>query len=50
MYRSKVCVHKLSYFVSGLDTQLEQSENDSPVRKKIGSRWQNTMKHGQFFT
>ena len=25
-----------SYFVSGLDIKLEQSENDSPARKKIG--------------
>ena len=34
MYRSKVCVQEFWYFVSGLDIQLEQSENDSPVRKK----------------
>ena len=33
MYRSKVCVQQFSYFVSGLDIQLEQSENDSPARK-----------------
>ena len=26
MYRSKVCVQELSYFVSGLDIQLEKSE------------------------
>ena len=34
MYRSKVCVQEFSYFVSGLDIQLEQYENDSPVSKK----------------
>ena len=26
MYRSKVCVQEFSYFVSGLDIQLEKSE------------------------
>ena len=31
MYQSKVCFQEFSYFVSGLDIQLEQSENDSPV-------------------
>ena len=36
MYRSKVCVQEFSYFVTGLDIQLEKSEYDSPVRKKIG--------------
>ena len=35
MYRSKVCVQELSYIVSGLDVQLEKSENDSPVLKKL---------------
>ena len=35
MYRSKVCVQEFSYFVSGLDIQLEKSEYYSPVRKKI---------------
>ena len=34
MYQSKVCVQEFSYFVSGLDIQLEKSEYDSPVRKK----------------
>ena len=34
IYRSKVCVQEVWYFVSGLDIQLEQSENDNPVRKK----------------
>ena len=34
MYRSKVCVREFSYFVSGLDIQLEKSEYNSPVRKK----------------
>ena len=42
MYRSKVCVQEFSYFVSGLDIQLEKSEYYSPVRKKIGCRWRNT--------
>ena len=32
-----------------LDIQLEQSEKDSPVRKKIGSRWRNTKSHIPFF-
>ena len=37
MYRPKVCVQEFWYFkfVSGLDIQLEQSENDSPVGKKL---------------
>ena len=34
MYQSKVCVQEFSYFVSGLEIQLEQSKNYSPVRKK----------------
>ena len=34
MYRSKVCVQEFSYFVSGLDIQLEKSEYDSTLRKK----------------
>ena len=34
MYRSKVCVHEFSFFVSGLDNQLEPLENNNPVRKK----------------
>ena len=34
MYRSKVCVQELSYFVSGLDIKLEKSEFNSPVHKK----------------
>ena len=45
MYRSKVCVQEFSYFVSGLDIQLEKSEYDSPVCQKIGCRWQNTTSH-----
>ena len=51
MYRlkSKVCVQEFSYFVSGLDIQLEQSENDSPVRKKMGCMWRNTTSHTPFF-
>ena len=39
MYWSKVCVQEFSFFVSGLDIQLEQSEYDSPVCKKISCRW-----------
>ena len=49
MYLSKVCVQEFSYFVSGLDIQLEKSEYDSPVRKKIGCRWQDTTSHTVFF-
>ena len=45
MYRSKVCAQEFSYFVSGLDIQLEQSENNSPLRKKISCRWRNTTSH-----
>ena len=49
MYRSKGSIQEFTYFVSGLDIKLEQSENDSPVmnpvRKKIGCRWRNTMSH-----
>ena len=33
MYQSKFCVQKFLYFMSGLDIQLEQSENNSPVGK-----------------
>ena len=50
MYRSKVCVQEFSYFVSGLDIQLEKSEYDSPVRKKICCRWRNTTSHIPFFS
>ena len=49
MYRSKVCVQEFSYFVSGLDIQLEKSEYDSPVRQKIRSRWRNVTSHIPFF-
>ena len=49
MYRLKGSIQEFTYFVSGLDIKLEQSENDSPVmnpvRKKIGCRWRNTMSH-----
>ena len=48
MYWSKVCVQQFWYFVSGLDIQSELSENDSPVRKKIGCRWQNMTSHIHF--
>ena len=33
MYRSKVCVQEFSYFVSGLDIQLEISKYDSLYAK-----------------
>ena len=46
MYQWKVCGRD---FVSGLDIQLEQSKNNSPVCKKIGCRWQNTTKNILFF-
>ena len=49
LYRSKVCVHEFSYFLSCLDIQLEKSAYDSPVRKKIGCRWRNTTIHNRFF-
>ena len=49
MYRSKVCVQEFWYFVSGLDIQLEQSENYSPVRKNIGCRWRNMTSQTSFF-
>ena len=50
MYRSKVCVQEFSYFVSGLDTHVEKSEYDSPVRKKISCRWRNMTSHISFFS
>ena len=50
MYRSKVCVQEFSYFVPGLDIQLQQLENASPVRKKISCRWRNTTSHISFFS
>ena len=49
MYRSKVCVQLFSYFVSGLDIQLEKSEYNSPICKKISFRWQNMKSHITFF-
>ena len=49
-YRSKVWVQEFSYFASGLDIQLEKSENNSPVRKKIGCRWRNTTSRILFFS
>ena len=50
MYLSKVCVQEFSNFVSGLDIQLEKSEYDSPVRKKISCRWRNMTSHIPFFS
>ena len=38
-----------SYFVSGLDINLEQSENDSPARKKIGCKLRSTTSFTVFF-
>ena len=49
LYRSKVYVREFSYFVSGLDIQLEKAEYDSPVRRKIGRRWRNTTTHVPVF-
>ena len=34
MYQSKVCVQEFSFFVSGLDIQLEQSGIDICMQKK----------------
>ena len=34
MHQSKVCIQEFLCFVSGLDIQLDQSKNNSPVRKK----------------
>ena len=48
-YQSKDCVQGFTYFVSGLDIQLQQSENNSPVRKTNGCRWRNTTSHIPFF-
>ena len=47
MYQSKVCVQEFWYFVSGLDIQLEQSNYNSPARKKIGCRLRNA-KYGSY--
>ena len=47
---AKVCIQEFSYFVSGLDIQLEKSEYDSPVRKKISCRWRNTTSHIPVFS
>ena len=49
MYWSKVCVQTFWYIVSSVDIQLEQSEKDSPLWKKISCRWRNTKSHIQFF-
>ena len=49
MYHSMVCIQEFWYFVSGLDIQLEQSKNNSPVCQKIGCRWRNTTSHILFF-
>ena len=40
MYGSKVCVQDFWYFVSGLDIQLEQSENHNPACKKTVCQFQ----------
>ena len=50
MYRSKVCVQQFKYFVSALDIQLEQSEIDDPVRKKIGCNLRNATNQIPFFS
>ena len=46
----RFCDLEFSYFVSGLDIQLEKSEYDSPVRKKIVCKWRNTTSHIPFFS
>ena len=33
MYPYKVCCQKFLYFLSGLDVQLEQFENEDPAHK-----------------
>ena len=48
-YRSKICVQEFSYFVSGLDVQVEKSEYDSSVRQKISCRWRNMTSYIPFF-
>ena len=52
MYQSQVCVQEFSYFMNGLDIQLEkQPEFDSPgARKKIGCRWRNMTSYLLFFS
>ena len=42
LYQSKLCVQEFWYFVSGLDIQLEQSENDNSVCRAQGCRLQIT--------
>ena len=49
MYRSKVCVQEFSYFVSGLDIQLEKSEYNRPVRKKSVAGGEIRRVHVLFF-
>ena len=49
MYQSKVCVQEFSYFVSGLDIQVEKFEYNSPVRQKFSCRWQNMTSRTLFF-
>ena len=40
-------MQEFSYFLSGLDIQLEQSENDSPVCKK---NWLQVAKYDKSYT
>ena len=49
MSRSKVCAQEFLYFVPGLDIQLETSEYNSSVRKKIGCRWRKKTSYIPFF-
>ena len=48
MYLSKVCVQEFSYFVSGLDIQVESTI--VLYAKKISCRLQNMMSHIPFFS
>ena len=47
MYQAKVCVQEFSYFVSGLDIQLQQFKNKSPVCKKY---WLQVAKYNKSCT
>ena len=49
MYQSKFSCEECWYILSGLDLQLEQSDNDKPARKKVSSRLQYATSHILFF-
>ena len=50
MYWSKVCLQEFWNFVSGLDIQSEQSENNNPALKKSSCRLLNTGSNIPFFS